>query len=315
MAKYFGVDISEHNGKVNWKKVSKNVDFAVIRIGWNGNNSFKLDKRFEENYKAAKAAGVKLGAYVYNYAKSTNAAEAGAKWVAKQIKGKDFDLPIYFDMEDPTLQGYSKTALTAITKAFCSTLKKEGYEVGVYASKYWFTAKLDAAWIKRNYHTWIAHYTSGTEKYKGEYEMWQNSSSGHVSGVVGRVDTNYLYEDIFKKKPSKGGKGSKYEKNKTKPVVPGDPSFVLPKYKVAHTYEMTTDLKVRKGPGTNYDVLKYSDLTLDGRKHAVKGSIAVLSRGTKVTCRETKNKNDSEVWMKIPSGWVCAYYKGRKYIN
>ena len=150
---YFGVDISEHNGTVDWSKVAKNVDFAILRIGWVGNTQNKMDIKFEENYAAAKKAGVKLGAYVYIYSKST--------------------------------------------KAFNEVISKGGYRVGVYANLDWFKNKLNAS--VKQYYTWIAHYTSGTNKYKGEYQMWQNSSKGRVDGVKGNVDTNYLYEDIFDK--------------------------------------------------------------------------------------------------------------------
>lgn len=196
---YFGVDLSEHNGDVDFSKLAKKVDFAILRIGWVGNGKYKLDEKFKNNYSAARKAGIKLGAYVYMYSKSADAAKDGASWVLKQLKGCDFDLPVYCDMEDSSISALGKSKLTAITDAFNSVLKKGDYTVGIYANLDWFKNKLDSS-VKKNYHSWIAHYTSGTDKYKGEYEMWQNSSSGKVSGVSGNVDTNYLYADIFKKK-------------------------------------------------------------------------------------------------------------------
>lgn len=197
---YFGVDISEHNGTVDWSALSKKVDFAILRIGWVGNNNnHTIDKKFVENYKAAKKAGVKVGAYVYMYSKSVATAKAGAEWVLKQIKGYDFELPIYCDMEDASIVSLGKNTLTAITDAFNTTIKNAGYEVGVYANLNWFNNYLNAS--VKQYHTWIAHYCNGTEKYKGSYEMWQNASNGSVSGVKGRVDTNYLYEYIFASAP------------------------------------------------------------------------------------------------------------------
>lgn len=236
---YFGVDISEHNGVVDWDKVAKKVDFAILRICWVGNNENKMDITFEKNYAAAKKAGVKLGAYVYMYSKSTTAAEKGANWVLSKIKGKSFELPIYCDMEDPTISSLSKTALTNITKAFNEVIKKGGYDVGVYSSRYWFDNKLDKS--VRKYHTWIAHYTSGVNKYKGEYEMWQNSSKGRVNGVNGNVDTNYLYADIFKKEP--------------KPVTPVAPTPSNPTYKTWTGYVTANSLNVREKPNTNCKVL------------------------------------------------------------
>lgn len=238
---YFGVDISEHNGTVDWAKVAKKVDFAILRICWVGNNQNKMDTTFEKNYEAAKKAGVKLGAYVYIYSKSTTAAEKGATWVLSKIKGKKFELPIYCDMEDPSITSLSKTALTNITKAFNEVIKKGGYDVGIYSSRYWFDNKLDKS--IRKYHTWIAHYTTGTDKYKGEYEMWQNSSKGKVDGVKGNVDTNYLYENIFKKE--------------SKPVthVTPTPTPSKPAYKTWTGYVTANSLNVREKPNTNCKVL------------------------------------------------------------
>jgi GH25 family lysozyme M1 (1,4-beta-N-acetylmuramidase) len=255
MAKtYLGIDISEHNENVDWAKVAKKVDFAILRICWVGNNSNQMDIMFEKNYKEAKEAGIKLGAYVYMYSKSTNAAEKGAEWLLQQIKGKSFDLPIYCDMEDPSLQGYSAEALTAITNAFNKKVKSVGYDVGVYANLSWFNNKLNKS--VRSYHTWIAHYTSGTNKYKGEYEMWQNSSTGKVDGVKGNVDTNYLYEDIFKKPIT------------VKPVTPTPKPQPTTTYKKWTGYVTTSTLNIRVKPNTNCDILgtysKGTAVTIEG---------------------------------------------------
>lgn len=302
---YFGVDISEHNGKVDWNKVAKKVDFAILRIGWVGNNSNKMDIRFMENYNAAKKAGVKLGAYVYMYSKSTSAAKAGAGWILKQIKGLSFDLPIYCDMEDETISSLGKTTLTNITIAFNDVIKAAGYKVGTYTSRYWYDTKLDKA-LKTKYHTWIAHYTTGINKYKGEYEMWQNSSKGKVDGVSGNVDTNYLYEDLFTTiiaKPTP--KPTTTTSQATAKVEP---------YKVGKTYTLKVDLNVRTGAGTNYRQKKRSELTTDGRKNALKQTYATLKKGTKVTCNDIIKKGN-DIWFEIPSGYVAAVYNGKTYIG
>lgn len=194
---YFGIDVSEHNGSIDWGKVAKEVDFAIIRIGWIGNkNNHTVDKKWESNYKNAKAAGVKVGAYVYNYCNSEATAEAGAEWALKQLNGKKLDLPVYIDMEDSSISGLGKSKLTAIVKAFNEKIEAAGLWAGVYANKNWFDNYLEDG-IEKTYTSWIAHYTSGTDKYKGEYDMWQNSSTGKVNGISGNVDTNYLYRDLF----------------------------------------------------------------------------------------------------------------------
>lgn len=208
---YKGIDVSQHNGSIDWNKVAKEIDFAIIRLGWVGNkNNHTLDNKFETNYKNAKAAGVKIGVYIYNYCNSEATAKNGAEWTIEKLKGKKLDLPVYFDMEDSSIAGLGKSKLTAIVKAFNEKIEAAGYWAGVYANKNWFDNYLENG-IEKTYTSWIAHYTSGTDKYKGEFDMWQNSSTGEVNGIDGNVDTNYMYRDLFS--AIKGGSGSSNSSN------------------------------------------------------------------------------------------------------
>ena len=194
---YFGIDVSQHNGIIDWVKASKKVKFAIIRLGWIGNkNNHTIDAKFEINYKNAKAAGVKVGVYIYNYCNNETTAKDGADWVINKLKNKKIDLPVYIDMEDSSIASLGKTKLTNIVKAFNERIEAAGYWAGVYANKNWFDNYLIDG-LEKTYTSWIAHYTSGTDKYKGSYDMWQNSSTGKIDGIKGNVDTNYLYRDLF----------------------------------------------------------------------------------------------------------------------
>ena len=125
---YFGVDLSEHNGSVDWNRLAKNVDFAILRIGWVGNkNNHTVDERFSEYYRAAKAAGIKIGVYVYLYSNSEATAREGAEWALKQLAGKTVDLPVYCDMEDSSLVSLGREKITAVAKAFNSVIEKAGF--------------------------------------------------------------------------------------------------------------------------------------------------------------------------------------------
>lgn len=223
--------------------------------------------------------------------------------LVKQIKGKTFDLPIYCDMEDSSISGLSKSKLTAITDSFNKVIKKAGYNAGVYASKYWFDSKLDKS-LCTSYHTWVAHYTSGTDKYKGVYEIWQNSSKGNVDGVNGYVDTNYLYKNIFVSATPTPQKKSTTSTSK----------LTAPTFKVGNTYTLQVDLKVRTGAGTNCAQKKRSELTVDGKKNSKIGIYAALKKGTNVTVKAVK-KVGSNIWIQIPSGWIAGYYGGKNYIK
>lgn len=267
---YFGIDVSEHNGNIDWAKVAKKVDFAILRIGWVGNkNNHTLDKKFKANYEAAKKHGVKLGAYVYIYSNSEAHAKEGAEWAIKQIKGLNFDLPIYCDMEDASIKDLGKTKLSNITKAFNNVIEAAGYWAGVYANADWFKNYLTAEIAKR-YTTWIAHYTRGTDKYKGTYDMWQNSSNGSVDGVSGRVDTNYLYRDLF----------SAISGKKTKPQTTqysNGAEVFDSRYKNGKTYIVKANggLRLRSGAGTDKRIIRIlengSTVTWYGYYTEVKG--------------------------------------------
>lgn len=85
-------------------------------------------------------------------------------------------------------------------------------------------------------------------------------------------------------------------------------------YKVGSLYTLQVNLNVRSGSGTTYKIKKYSELTKDGRNHAFNQRDAVLKRGTKVTCKNIIKKSN-EIWIEIPSGYICAKYGDKIYVK
>lgn len=212
----FGVDVSQHQGTINWDLVKGNIDFAILRLGWIGNkNNHTLDTQFERNYSECKRLGIPVGVYVYCYSSSEETAKAGANWTVEKLKGKTLELPVYIDMEDNSIASRGKDVLTQIVFGFNQVIEKAGYWAGVYANRNWFDNYLYKDNIKKRFTTWIAHYgLSGTDKYKGEYDIWQNSSSGKVNGINGNVDTNYMHRDLL----------TEIKGNTTTPVTPAKPT-------------------------------------------------------------------------------------------
>lgn len=197
MAEIKCIDVSVWQGNIDWTKVkASGIDYAIIRAGF-GRETSQKDNKFEQNYTNAKKAGVKLGAYWYSYADSVTDAEKEAKACLSVLKGKTFELPVYYDLEDNSQVGFGKTTLTNIAKKFCDTLKSSGYSVGVYANANWFKNYLDYSALKKLYSIWLAQYNS-TAQY--ECDIWQYSSSGSVKGISGNVDMNTIYNtDIIKR--------------------------------------------------------------------------------------------------------------------
>lgn len=190
-----GIDVSEHNGAVDWSRAAGSIDFAIIRAGY---GKTYVDPWFERHLAGAQAAGLRVGVYHYSYALTVEDARAEARHLLSIINGRRFDMPLWFDMEDA--DGYkkkngfafSRANISAITQAFIDTIRAAGYQCGVYASKSWFDdyIKVDADAI------WLAQWAS-KPTYTGKFDVWQNSDSGTVPGVTGKVDTNILYTEFW----------------------------------------------------------------------------------------------------------------------
>lgn len=190
-----GIDVSKHNGAVNWTSAATAIDFAIIRAGY---GKTYVDPWFERHLAGAQAAGLRVGVYHYSYALTVEDARAEARHLLSIINGRRFDMPLWFDMEDA--DGYkkkhgftfSRANISAITQTFIDTIRAAGYQCGVYASKSWFEdyIKVDADAI------WLAQWAS-KPTYKGSIDVWQNSDSGTVPGVTGKVDTNILYTEFW----------------------------------------------------------------------------------------------------------------------
>lgn len=194
----FGIDVSKHQSKIDWEKAKDKIEFAIIKLGnIFQNDTNNVDEQFERNYSECKRLGIPVGVYVYNYAKTTDKVQAGANFVVEKLKGKTLELPVYIDMEDSRIAPLGKERLTQICIEFNTIIEKAGYWAGVYTNRNWYDNYLNKEEIKKRYTTWIATYTSGTDKYKGEYDIWQNSSTGKIDGINGNVDTNYMHRDLI----------------------------------------------------------------------------------------------------------------------
>lgn len=189
------IDISEHNGNVNFLSLkAEGISKVIIRLGWIGNKeNHTLDNKFQEYMAGAIHAGFKIGIYVYNYCKSISAIESGARWTIENLKNfKDYiTLPVFLDLEDETIAGLSNNDLTNMGQVFCNRMKENGYDTGIYANKYWWTTKLNVEVLKA-YKIWLAQYANIQKpNVLFDVDLWQYTSSGKVSGISGNVDLNY----------------------------------------------------------------------------------------------------------------------------
>lgn len=188
-----GIDVSQWQGNIDFVKVKNaGYDFVIIRAGY-GQYANQKDPYFEQNYNRASAAGLHVGVYWYSYADSIDAAKAEARTCLNVIKGKRFDMPIYFDLEETNQFNKGKTFCDNITVAFCTAIEAAGYFAGLYISRSPLQNYISPDVAKR-YALWVAEYGPRCQ-YNGAIGIWQNSSTYTVPGIAGNVDHDIAYID------------------------------------------------------------------------------------------------------------------------
>lgn len=190
----YGIDVSKWQGNIDFEAVKNaGCDFVIMRIGHHGTD-LTMDTYYEQNMKNAKAAGLKVGVYLYTTDNTEEGAREHARWIVEQLDGARLDFPIVFDWEnweDFQQYGISLHELNEVFNAFHDELAKYGYSAMLYSSKNY----LEKVWTNVHKHpVWLANYVSQTE-YAGDYVMWQFSSCGRIDGIAGDVDLDLLYTD------------------------------------------------------------------------------------------------------------------------
>ena len=200
-----GIDVSVHNGNIDWNRVKNaGIAFAILRAGY-GRVASQKDAKFEQNYAGAKAAGVPVGAYWYSYATTPDEARLEAEVCVSILRGKQFEYPIWFDLEERSALNTGKANCSAMIRAFCEVLEKNGYWVGLYTSRSVLGTHIEDD-IKTRYAIWAAEWNSKLN-YSGAVGMWQYSDKGRVDGISGNVDLDESYIDYAKLVKEKGFNG------------------------------------------------------------------------------------------------------------
>ena len=188
-----GIDVSVWQGpNIDFQAVKNSgINFVILRAGYGRGT---VDDYFEINYQKAKAAGLNVGVYWYSYAESYDDSTSEANAVLSVMKGKQFEYPIYYDIEERSIFDKGVDFTSGIAKNFCTILESNKYYCGIYASlnflKNYFNYE-----VKHKYTVWVAQYNSECT-YDEPYAIWQRSSKGNVPGIDGNVDLDISYEDF-----------------------------------------------------------------------------------------------------------------------
>ena len=194
-----GIDISEWQDNVNYLRLKEEgIEFAIIRLGY-GKHINQKDKCFEKHYAGFKNVGIKIGAYLYSYAYVKEGAKLEAENTLKIIEGKQFDLPIFYDMEESKQANLGKDTLTDMANEWCRIIKNAGYNAGVYANLNWFKNYLNPYDIKKqNNYIWLALWNNNENpNVSFPVDFWQYSSKGKLDGIQGFVDLDKSYTKDF----------------------------------------------------------------------------------------------------------------------
>lgn len=185
------IDVSEHQGVINWQQVkSTDVQGVIIRCGFGDDTPTQDDSQWRRNADECTRLGIPFGTYVYSYATTMAQAESEARHALRCIKGYNMAYPVYLDLEEPGTQ------MGAVERArhFCGLIETAGYQCGIYASLNWWGNYLQGL---NQYTKWVAQYNHQCDYNGPDKDMWQYSSTGRVIGINGNVDMNECYRDFI----------------------------------------------------------------------------------------------------------------------
>ena len=202
---YLGIDVSHHNGTVNWQAVKDSgINFAIIRCGYGDDLPNQDDAQWERNVSECERLGIPYGVYLYSYATSKDQARNEARHALRLLEGHSPSLPVFIDYEEPRNLVGGTELLGDMAQIFCDAIQQAGYTAGVYGSLSWWNNYFTAPeFSNESWYRWIAHWGSSSCGYNGRYEMWQYTSDGSANGISGRVDMNYWYGPSLDVRPGR----------------------------------------------------------------------------------------------------------------
>lgn len=204
-----GIDVARYQGTIDWAQVATSgIDFAMIRVGYRADKSREIcaDSNAKYNMQEAQKNGIKVGAYFFSTATTTDEAIEEAGWVADFIAKYQITYPVAYDCEgfdqpDSVQYGLTNAQRTDIAIAFLQEIYNRGYTPMFYSSMGELTgsAKWDTERLEGSYRIWVSQYPAtpypqtAKSSYTGTHAMWQYTNRGTVDGISKPVDVNVAY--------------------------------------------------------------------------------------------------------------------------
>lgn len=192
-----GIDVSAHQGKINWDTVANyGMDFAILRITEVGN---VIDSQFENNFAGCNKHKIPVGVYKYSYASTVSEAQSEARKVVSVLNGRKIQFPVFLDLEHHKQRVLGAESIHNLAEAFREIIVAAGYKFGIYCNEDWYMNVICSH--LRKYEFWIAHYPGNDngwlqERIRPSFGVgWQYSSKAKIPGINGAVDRNVFYKD------------------------------------------------------------------------------------------------------------------------
>ena len=203
----FGIDVSRWQGDFDFNRAkSEGIEYAIIKCG-GADAGLYQDGKFARNYEMCKSLGIPIGTYFFGHEMNLAEAETNAKYCLNLINGKQFEYPIYYDVEGAMLN-LDKTLLNQIIQKFCSVIQSAGYFVGIYTSASPFKTKI----TDTRFTHWVASYGKSKPTGIAYTDIWQfgGGSVNYIrdTKVAGQpCDQDYCYRDFPSEIKAKGLNG------------------------------------------------------------------------------------------------------------
>ena len=199
-----GIDVSAHQGKINWDKVAAyGMDFVLLRITELGN---VVDSYFETNFAACNKHNIPVGVYKYSYAMTIAEIQSEARKVVSTLNGRKIQFPVFLDLEYHNQRTLGAESIHKMADAFRKIIEAAGYKIAIYCNLDWYMNVICSH--LRKYEFWIARYPTndnGTlqERLRPDVGVgWQYSSKAKIPGISGNVDRDVFYKD-YAEEPKK----------------------------------------------------------------------------------------------------------------
>lgn len=189
-----GVDVSRWQGDIDWERLrTQGANFAYIKATDGGDH---LDPMFRENWRKAKAAGMKRGAYHFFYWCRT--AGEQADWFIRNVPRDPDALPPVIDVEwnaeSSCKQRISRQRVLEKMQVFIDKVEKHyGKRPIIYTAPDFYRDNLRGELL--NYPFWLRSVAAHpSDVYPGrKWLFWQYSGSGLSDAVNGRIDLNVFH--------------------------------------------------------------------------------------------------------------------------